>query len=192
MPASGRRARAPWGGLSRQQVIDAASRAIRADGFEKMTIRSLASDLQVSPMSLYRHVQDKDDLLEQVVDRLFARRWKPRSAPTDWREWTTEVVERFRNFLLHEPAALYLYLKRPVVSPSAIGRMQSMLEVLRKTGLDETGARQIYATLHTYTIGFAALEASRARYANAGEPADETTRLLASFTTSRQFSDGLA
>ena len=163
---------------------------MRADGFEKMTIRSLASDLQVSPMSLYRHVQDKDDLLEQVVDRLFARRWKPRSAPTDWREWTTEAVERFRNFLLHEPAALYLYLKRPVVSPSAIDRMQMMLEVLRGTGLDETGARQIYATLHTYTIGFAALEASRARYAS--KPADETTRLLASFTTSRQFSDGLA
>lgn len=192
MPGPSRNARAPWGSLSRQQVIDAASRAVRSDGFEKMTIRSLAADLHVSPMSLYRHVRDKDDLLVEVVDRLLARRWKPRVDRGDWSAWMTEAVERFRDFLVHEPAALYIYLRQPVVSPTAIERMQAMLDVLGSTGLDRTGARQVYATLHTYTIGFAALEASRARSAKSGEPTDEVTRLLATFTTSRQFSDGLA
>lgn len=192
MPAPSQRTRAPWGSLTRRQVVDAATRAVRAGGFEKMTIRSLATDLQVSPMALYRHVQDKDDLLAEVVDRLFARRWKPRAAAADSREWITEAAERFRDFLIHEPAALYLYLKQPVVSRTAILRMQMMLDVLRNTGLDESGARRVYAILHTYTIGFAALEASRARSANSGLPTGETTQLLASFTTSRQFSDGLA
>jgi AcrR family transcriptional regulator len=37
-----------------------------------MTIRSLAAELGVAPMSLYRHVRDKDDLSDEVVDRFLA------------------------------------------------------------------------------------------------------------------------
>jgi AcrR family transcriptional regulator len=53
-----------------------------------MTIRSLAADLGISPMALYHHVRDKDDLLDEVVDRLLVRAWKPRVDPTDGRAWT--------------------------------------------------------------------------------------------------------
>ena len=46
-------------------------------GYEQMSIRSLADELGVAPMSLYRHVRDKDDLLDEVVDRLLAKAWRP-------------------------------------------------------------------------------------------------------------------
>ena len=42
-----------------------------------MTIRSLAAELGVAPMSLYRHVRDKDDLFDEVTDGLLAEAWKP-------------------------------------------------------------------------------------------------------------------
>src|SRR5579875_3717162 len=79
------RQRAGWGTISRQQVVDAATSVVRAGGSEQMTIRSLAAQLGVSPMSLYRHVQDKDDLLGEVVDALLREVWRPRARENDWR-----------------------------------------------------------------------------------------------------------
>ena len=184
--------RAAWGSITREQVIDAAERAVRGGGFEEMTIRSLATELGVAPMSLYRHIRDKDDLLEEVVDRLLARRWRPRAKEGDWMAWTAEAAQRFRDFLISEPAALYIYLRRPVTSPVAMARMEAVLTVLGDAGFDQEFARRVYGTIHTYTIGFAALEASRARVTPKGSIVNETAELLAAFTTPQQFTEGLA
>lgn len=186
------RRRASWGSLSREQVVSAAEAIVARGDFEKMTIRSLAEELGASPMALYRHVRDKDDLLGEVVDRLLRRRWKPRRTRNDWRSWTAEAAERFRAFLVAEPAALHIYLTHPVVAPVNLERMTAMQEVLRSAGFDEIGARHAYAALHTYTIGFAALEASRDKAAAGAAAADELTRELATFTTPRQFAEGLS
>jgi AcrR family transcriptional regulator len=179
------------GTMSREQIVRAAVRTVRAGQFEQMTIRSLAADLNVSPMSLYRHVRDKDDLLNEVVDRLLVRRWRPRSDSSDWYAWTKEAAERFRDFLITQPVALYVYLRHPVVSPVSIARMETMIAVLRSAGFDDDAARRAYATVHTYTIGFAALESSRARSTRAVDLAHEVAAELAAFTTPRQFSEGL-
>jgi TetR/AcrR family transcriptional regulator, tetracycline repressor protein len=128
-----------------------------------MTIRSLAGELGVAPMSLYRHIRNKDDLLDEVVDRLLAATWRPAAAVDDWQAWVIEAAARLRDFLVTQPAALHVYLRHPVVSPAAIERMDVMVDVLRRTGADEQTARRAYGAVHTYTIGFAALEASRAR-----------------------------
>jgi TetR/AcrR family transcriptional regulator, tetracycline repressor protein len=186
------RARAPWGTISRQQVVDAAENIVARGDFDSMTVRSLAAELGVSPMALYRHVRSKDDLLIEVVDRLLARRWQPRGRKANWRAWTAEAAERMRGFLIDQPAALYVYLQHPVVSPASVARMGAMLDVLRAAGFDDRGAHRAYAAVHTYTLGFAALEASRARAERADGPADELSRELAAFTTPRQFKQGLA
>ena len=97
-----------------------------------------------------------------------------------------------RNFLVSQPAALHIYLSHPVVSPAAIERMNTMLDVLRRTGADEQAARRAYGALHTYTIGFAALEASRSRSApSASEDADGLAQQLDAYTTTEQFRAGL-
>lgn len=189
------RRRVPWGTLTRQQVVQAAVDAIRDGRYEQMTIRSLADDLGVAPMSLYRHVRDKDDLLDEVTDQFLAKTWRPRGSSADWRTWTLDAAKRLRDLLVTEPATLHCYLRHPVVSPAAMLRMKSMLEVLGEAGFDEVAARRAYAAIHTYTVGFAALEASRVRWASSERPnpayADRIQKELASFTTSEQFSDGL-
>jgi len=187
-----RKRRAGWGTITRDRVVEAAAQTVAAGNFDKMTIRGLAAELHVSPMSLYRHVRDKDDLLDEVVDQMFARSWQPRSDPSDWVAWTKEAAERFRDFLIDQPAALHVYLAHPVLSSTALERMETMFEVLRSAGFDEESARRAYGTIHTYTIGFAALEASRARSMKAGDVDGEIAEQLASYTTPRQFSEGLA
>ena len=155
--------RAPWGSISREDIVDAAVRIVEAGGYEEMSIRSLAADLGVAPMSLYRHIRDKDDLLDEVVDRLLAQVWRPAAGEDDWQAWVIEAAANLRRFLVTQPAALHVYLRHPVVSPAAIERMDAVMGVLRRTGLDEATARSAYGALHTYTIGFSALEASRAQ-----------------------------
>lgn len=192
-PAAGR---APWGSISREDIVAAAAGIVAAGGYEEMSIRSLAASLGVAPMSLYRHIRDKDDLLGEVTDRLLAGAWRPAAAEDDWRAWIIEAASRLRDFLVSQPAALHVYLRHPVVSPAAVERMNAMMSVLRRTGLGEEAARSAYGALHTYTIGFAALEASRA-----GSPpsdqgasdadADGLGRQLAAYTTTGQFIKGL-
>jgi AcrR family transcriptional regulator len=141
-------------------------------------------------MSLYRHVRDKDDLLDEVVDRLLSRVWRPRASPDDWQAWVLEAADKLRHFLVSEPAGLHVYLQHPVVSPIAIERMETMMRVLRTAGATEADAMRAYGAVHTYTIGFAALEASRAGWT----PAEDTTSLakrLAAYATPRQFAQGL-
>lgn len=166
-------------------------RILTAGGYEQMSIRSLAASLGVAPMSLYRHIRDKDDLLDEVVDRLLARAWRPAISEDDWQAWIAEAASRLRDFLVSEPAALHVYLRHPVASPAAIDRMNAMMSVLRRTGIDEQTARSAYGSLHTYTIGFAALEAARAGWAPDTEDIDGLARQLAAYTTTGQFLEGL-
>ena len=157
-----------------------------------MTIRSLAQELGVAPMSLYRHVRDKGDLLDEVVERLLAEVWRPRASKADWRTWITEAADRLRRFLVRQPAALDVYLRHPVVSPAAVARMHAMLGILHDGLGDEASANAAYATIHTYTLGFAALEASRSGWVSGNASSDDPVAVqLMTFTTPSQFAVGM-
>jgi AcrR family transcriptional regulator len=183
--------RARWGTISREQVIAAATEVVRAGGYEAMTIRSLAAGLGVAPMSLYRHVRDKDDILDEVVDRLFERAWRPSASEDDWEEWITQAADQLRGFLVTQPAALHVYLRHPVVSSAAISRMDAMMDVLRHALPGEDAARRAYASIHTYTVGFAALASSRSGWTPPADDAGGLAAQLAAYTTPEQFLDGL-
>lgn len=183
--------RTRWGTISRDQVIEAAVRLISERGSEELTIRALAAELGVAPMSLYRHVRDKNDLLDEVVDRLLADAWQPHALEDDWRAWVSEAAENLRRFLVEQPAALHVYLSHPVVSSTAITRMEAIMRVLREVLGDEHQARQTYAALHTYTIGFAALEATRASSASVNRKTHELAYQLAAYTSPEQFRVGV-
>ena len=183
--------RAPWGSISRDDIVGAAVRIAEAGGYQEMSIRSLAAGLGVAPMSLYRHIRDKDDLLDEVADRLLARGWRPAADQDDWQVWVIEAAASLRRFLVTQPAALHVYLRHPVVSPAAVERMDAMMGVLRRAGLDEATARSAYGAVHTYTVGFAALEASRSGWASGHGDDGGLARQLAAYTSAGQFMQGL-
>jgi TetR/AcrR family transcriptional regulator, tetracycline repressor protein len=183
--------RTRWGSLSRADIVDAAVTIVEAGGYEEMSIRSLAADLGVAPMSLYRHIRNKDDLLDEVVSRLLASAWPPTVTEDNWQDWIVDAAVKLRQFLVAQPAALHVYLRHPVVSPAGVERMDAMMDVLRRAGLDEAAARSAYGALHTYTVGFAALESSRSAWAPHSGDISRRAEQLAAYTTSGQFIDGL-
>jgi TetR/AcrR family transcriptional regulator, tetracycline repressor protein len=189
---SRQKGRAAWGSISREQVIAAAARVVREGRSDRMTIRSLAAELGVAPMSLYRHVRDKDDLFDEVTDGLLADVWRPRARRDDWRQWTIEAADRLRALLVREPVALHVYLRHPVASPAAIARMDAMLDVLASAGFTKAEARRAFGVINTYTVGFAALEASRGESAGGDDDrADDVVKELSKLTTPAQFKVGL-
>jgi AcrR family transcriptional regulator len=184
--------RAPRGTISRGQIVEAALRSLRTTGFEQMTIRSLAADLDVAPMSLYRYIRDKDDLMDEVVEELLIQsRPMPGSTGT-WQSRLTVAAERLRRLLVREPGALYVYLRHPVISPTAIRRMEMMLKILRDAGYDTASSKTAYAALQTYTVGFAALETSRAGWVPPPEKTSRMANELVAMTSPKQFVNGLS
>lgn len=77
----------PWVGLTREAVIEPAMAAADANGLRAVTMRALASPLDVEAMSLYNHVANKGDLLRGIVGvvwcglRWICRRTSPNGAP---------------------------------------------------------------------------------------------------------------
>ena len=183
--------RTSWGTISREVIIQAATAAIVSGRSQDLSIRRRAAELGVAPMSLYRHIRSKDDLLDEVVDGLLAEAWRPTASPSDWQAWLMEAAEQFRQFLVFQPPALHVYLSHPVTSPAALARMDAAIEVLRQAGADEPAARSAYGVLHIYTIGFAALEAKRAEWVLPEGNDLPVTRLLAAYTSTDQFMAGL-
>jgi AcrR family transcriptional regulator len=184
--------RIPWGTLSRDSIVSGALSFVRRRGYEQLTIRALAGELGASPMSLYRHVRDKDDLLDEVVDLLIAEAWLPSAPEIQWKTFVSDAAEGLRALLVREPAVLQVYLRHPVVSPAATSRMEAMLRSFRLAGLTEAGARRAYAAIQTYTVGFAALEAGRAGWKPSGDDPEDLPHQLALMTTVRQFNEGLS
>src|ERR1700744_2228668 len=70
--------------LSRQLVLQAAVALADKDGLEGTSMRRLAQELGLVPMALYKHVANKDELLDGMVDIVFGEIETP-SIDTDWR-----------------------------------------------------------------------------------------------------------
>ncbi len=175
--------------ILRAEIVERATELTRFQPGGEITIRGLARDLGFPPMSLYRHVRNRDDLLEEVVDRLLGEVWMPEVPETCWRSWTIEAADRLRQLLCNHPVALEVYLRRPVVTGNAILRMETMLRVLGVAGLAGDDLERAYSIIHTFTIGFAALAAARG--ADTAPPAGEVATKLASYTAPERFLEGL-
>jgi AcrR family transcriptional regulator len=199
MPRPGQRARrlphaerAAWGSLSRDQIVGVARTMLARTGLPGLTIRALADELGVAPMSVYRHVTNKIDLLSEIVDQMLAERWRPDTDEADWRGWIVAAADRLRRFVVDEPAAREVYLDHPVVSPAAVARMDEMVGVLGRGLGDQQLADEVYVVVQTYTIGFATIQAARAQWRPRGAVDHELAVRVAAFSRGERFRDGVS
>ena len=145
------------------------------DGPAAVNLRALGESLGVTAMALYRHVGDKDGLLELIVDELLAEAGLPAEAPgKTWQTWSTEACTGLFRLITAAPIAAYVFTTRPVVTPAGLRRMEAFIRVLRAAGFDEREALAAYAELHTYTVGFATLAQSREAHRPAGTATTKT------------------
>lgn len=163
-------------GLTRAAVIDAARRILDTDGYDALSMRSLAGALGVRPNTLYSHVSDKLELVDALLDDRLGAVVVSRSR--DPRRRVRDMMRSTYDVLLGSPGLVPLYLTRQGANGANAQRLGRHLRAdLGELGLPEAEQQPALSTLVVHTIGFAA-------YASAG-PAHADTTQVRSATAAR-------
>jgi AcrR family transcriptional regulator len=102
------------------RITNAALEIVAADGYDALTMRSVAGVLGTGPASLYAHVVNKADIDELIIGRLCAQLALPEPDPATWREQILDVCAQIRD----------QYLKYPGISRAALAMAPTNLDVL--------------------------------------------------------------
>ncbi len=145
--------------ISREAVLAAALRLADEQGLDAVTMHAVARRLQVTPMALYRHVDDKNALLDGLVEVLLTEYPLPR-AEGEWDERLIALADGIRDTARRHPAVFPLLLTRPAVTPSARVVRDAVQAELREGGLPEAKVARAERLISTAVLGFAASEAS--------------------------------
>ncbi|GAA2915774.1 TetR/AcrR family transcriptional regulator C-terminal domain-containing protein [Streptosporangium fragile] len=152
----GSRERVP---LSRERVLRAAVAVADAGGIGSLTIRSLAGELGVKPMSVYHYVANKEEILDGIVDLVFGEIELP-SADGDWRSEMRRRAASARRVLRRHPWALGLLESRTAPGPATLRHHDAVVGVLRRAGFSVEMTAHAYALIDSYVYGFALQEAA--------------------------------
>lgn len=142
--------------LDLTSVTDAAMALADERGLEGVTIRSVAKRLNVTPMALYRHVEHKDALLDELTERLYAMLALPRP-DEDWWEALAGLARSARAVLLAHPWAQPLFA-RPLNGPSSHSLDDAMRAALRRAGFSAAEARELHDQLANLVFALVAPE----------------------------------
>jgi AcrR family transcriptional regulator len=153
-PASSRRTR-----LSRSRILAAALELVDLDGLEALTMRRLADQLKVDPMSLYNYVDGKDALLDGLAEALWAE-VKPTDSAAGWKETLRSLATALRQLAHAHPHAYGLLFGRGFLPGPSLLSIDAALKVLEGAGLNREQAAEMIRTLMSYAVGYAMLELS--------------------------------
>jgi len=171
--------------LTRDRVLDAALAVAEREGLERFSMRLLARELDVSPMALYRHVANKDDLLDGLVERLLDQLQLPDDS-LPWDKRLRVLAAELRALAHRHPGLFGLLLRRRAVGADATRAREAALRALRDGGLDPEAAARRERLLSTVIMGFALSEvAGRFAGLDVDEEFDEALSLLAGLVVPR-------
>ncbi|MDQ3900029.1 MAG: TetR/AcrR family transcriptional regulator [Actinomycetota bacterium] len=143
----------PRPSLTRPRVVRTALRLVDEHGLATLTMRSLATELQVSPMALYNHVRDKEELLDLMLDLVLGEVDLSASA-RDWAMQMRALVCSYHQVLTAHPALARLYSSRVRIGPHGLRIMERGLGLLLQAGFCPADAADAFFALFTYTVGY--------------------------------------
>jgi AcrR family transcriptional regulator len=143
--------------LSRERVIRRAVALAVKGGFDSLSMRKLADELDTAPMSLYRHVTNKENLIDGMVDVVFGEMYPP-AIGGDWKSELRERGISARAALRRHPWAIGLMETRMHPGPASAVHHNATMGCLREAGFDFRDAVHAYNLLDSYIYGFALQE----------------------------------
>ncbi|TWP49016.1 TetR/AcrR family transcriptional regulator [Lentzea tibetensis] len=134
--------------LSRERIVRAAIGLADADGLEAVSLRKIAAVLDVGPMRLYGYIATKDELLDLMVDAVYA---EIRPAGDGWREVLRSLAETTRKAVHQHEWLADLIGGRPQLGPHALARGEAVMAAL--DGVDVDAVMPVVAAVDAYVIG---------------------------------------
>jgi TetR/AcrR family tetracycline transcriptional repressor len=151
------KARSP---LTRDRIVDAALSVMDTEGLEAVSMRRVAREVGVEAMSLYNHVEDKEDLLQAVCDRIMVAFEFPVETE-DWVETCKAAARSWRKVLRAHPDVMRLFAETHGPSPSSpesLKPTEFALRLLRSGGLSDRDTVQAFHVFGGYIQGFVMME----------------------------------
>jgi AcrR family transcriptional regulator len=145
--------------LTRDLVVEAALRLMDAEGLEAVSMRRVAREVGVEAMSLYHHVEDKEDLLDGVCERVMAEFDFPEPSE-DWRENCRRGARAWRQLLRLHPNVMRLFAEQrgPIRAVDSVRPTEFALRILRSSGLSDRDTAQAFHAFGGYIQGFVMME----------------------------------
>ena len=139
--------------LSRERVLGAAVALADDGGVDALSMRKLAQELGVVPMALYKHVSNKDELLDGMVDVVVGE-IDPPSGGTDWKTAIRRRVLSARSALLRHPWASRVIESRTNPTPTVMEYMDSMIGIFRAGGFSIDLTHHAMHAMGSRLLGF--------------------------------------
>jgi AcrR family transcriptional regulator len=156
-----RRSQSQPSGLSRERILEVALELADQEGIDALSMRRLAQELDVWPMSVYRYFQDKDALLDAMAaDRIEQLPELPAGA--GWREQMHALLEEVARRLEASPG-LAARLPRAFLTDGALRLPEAGLAILLDAGFEPGEAASAWRALWSYAFGFATFRADSPR-----------------------------
>jgi AcrR family transcriptional regulator len=164
--------------LSRPLVLETAVALADQDGLDGFSMRRLAQELGVVPMALYKHVANRDELLDGMVDVVFAEIESP-SIDEDWRSALRRRAISAREALKRHSWAIGLMETRHP-GPANLRNHNAVMGCLREAGFSFETAIHAYSVQDAYIYGFAQQEQTLGFQApgDAGEAAQRRAQVI--------------
>jgi AcrR family transcriptional regulator len=146
--------------LSRDRIVATAVELLDAQGLDGLTMRRLADRLGAGVMSLYWHVDNKEDVLDLALDSVLDYRGPPQSdEPGDWRAEVVHMLEDWRASMLRHPWSTSL-LPRRALGKNILSRLEFMSKTLSRTGVADADLNAAIWSLWNYVMGATITRAS--------------------------------
>ncbi len=171
--------------LSRDRIVEAAIELADREGLPALTMRRLGQELGVEAMSLYHHVNGREDLLEgmvsAVVDGVQLPARQPLGPADGWQAFLQHVAHDIRRVAIEHPLLFPLVATRPPAAPwlrpplRSLRIVETFLDGLLVRGVSEEQAVHVYKVFAGFLLGQLLLEVAEAGAPTgpADEPLDE-------------------
>jgi AcrR family transcriptional regulator len=143
-------ARAP---LNRDRVLRAAVALADGAGIEALSMRKLAQELGVVPMAIYKHVANRDELLDGMVDTVVGE-IDPPAHETDWKNAVRERILSARRTLLRHRWASVVIESRNAATPAVLEYLDSMIGMFRSGGFSVDLTHHVMHAMGSRILGF--------------------------------------
>ena len=139
--------------LTKERVLRAAIDIADRGGIDALSMRKLGQELGVEAMSLYRHVGNKGEVLEGIVD-LIVREIELSRGGAEWKAAMRGQVMAARTVMLRHPWAPRVLEERTSAGPAVLGYMESVLTILREGGFSLDLAHHALHVMGSRILGF--------------------------------------
>ncbi|EFL23632.1 putative transcriptional regulator [Streptomyces himastatinicus ATCC 53653] len=171
-PSAPRKTRGRPPRFSREEVVATARRIVDEDGVDRLTMRRLATEVGSTPMALYHHVRNKEELLLLLLDDHAARTLRRPELPAHPRERIIVAAAAIHEALAACPWIVEVLTADDLMSASALWFVEQIVDGLVECGLTPERAVHGYRAVWYYTAGEIVVRATAARRRADADDAD--------------------